>query len=236
MYRSLEIEKIHTTVVALARRVEERFPGSGLAAVAQELGQAVEDTSRRCRWITEPKRWLRAFVAVIILLLVGSLVATLFAFEVATGPPTFTELIQATEAGINDLVLVGLAIAFLLSVEGRLKRRHALQGLSQLRALAHVIDMHQLTKDPERLDRRGASTASSPKQNMTAFELVRYLDYSSEMLSLTAKAAALYGQHLDDPVVLNGMTDIEDLTANLSNKIWQKIGMVESFRQTHPGA
>ncbi len=234
MYRSLELEKIRTTVLALVRRVEERFPQSSLAGVARELAAAVEDTGRRCRWIDQPKWGLRAVVGLVILLLVASLAAPFVFFEVEEGALTVTELIQVTEAGINDLVLIGLAIAFLISVEGRVKRRHALAGLAELRALAHVIDMHQLTKDPERLDRRGEDTASSPKQELSAFELLRYLDYSSELLSLTAKSAAVYGQHSNDEVVLHAMTEIEDLTANLSSKIWQKIGMVEAYRRGHP--
>jgi len=40
---------------------------------------------------------------------------------------------------------------------------------------------------------------------MTPFELGRYLDYCSEMLSLTGKVAALYAQDLDDPVVVEAV-------------------------------
>jgi hypothetical protein len=58
---------------------------------------------------------------------------------------------------------------------------------------------------------------------MTAFELSRYLDYSSEMLSLTGKIAALYAQNFDDAHVVAAVNDIEDLTSGLSRKIWQKI-------------
>ena len=42
--------------------------------------------------------------------------------------------------------------------------------------------------------------AISPGTNR--FELSRYLDYCSEMLSLTAKLAALYAQNLPDPVII----------------------------------
>jgi hypothetical protein len=34
---------------------------------------------------------------------------------------------------------------------------------------------------------------------MSPFELTRYLDYCSEMLSLTSKLAAVYAQNLPDP-------------------------------------
>ena len=40
---------------------------------------------------------------------------------------------------------------------------------------------------------------------MTPFELTRYLDYCSEMLSLTAKIAALYAQSSSDAVVIDAV-------------------------------
>ena len=62
---------------------------------------------------------------------------------------------------------------------------------------------------------------------MTRFELGRYLDYCSEMLSLISKIAALYVQNLDDPVVLVAVDEVEDLTSGLVHKIWQKIMILE---------
>ncbi len=57
--------------------------------------------------------------------------------------------------------------------------------------MAHIVDMHQLTKDPEPLLLDGPSTPSSPERKLTPFELGRYLDYSSEMLSMISKTAAI---------------------------------------------
>jgi len=54
--------------------------------------------------------------------------------------------------------------------------------------------MHQLTKDPDRAAGRGQSTDSSPARVMSTFELGRYLDYCSELLSLISKIGALYVQ------------------------------------------
>lgn len=50
------------------------------------------------------------------------------------------------------------------------------------------------------------ATASSPKQTLSGPELIRYLDYCSEMLSLIGKLAALYVQKFDDPVALAEVT------------------------------
>jgi hypothetical protein len=43
------------------------------------------------------------------------------------------------------------------------------------------------------------------------------------MLSLTGKLAALYMQDMRDPVIIESVNEIEDLTTSLSRKIWQKI-------------
>ena len=97
-----------------------------------------------------------------------------------------------------------------------------------LRALAHVIDMHQLTKDPSLAVTVAGKTASSPQRVLSSFEVTRYLDYSSEMVSLTSKVAVLFAQGFPDPVVTEVVSDIERVAAGLSQKIWQKIMIVQS--------
>lgn len=77
------------------------------------------------------------------------------------------------------------------------------------------------------------TTKSSPDRPLSPFELIRYLDYCSELLSLTAKCAALYAEKLSDPVVVETVGDIELLTSDLSNKIWQKITIVEALPGDH---
>ena len=71
---------------------------------------------------------------------------------------------------------------------------------------------------------------------MTRYELVRYLSYCSEMLSLASKAAAVYGEKIHDPAVVDAVGDIERLTTNLSQKIWQKITLVETDLEDVRGA
>ncbi len=118
----------------------------------------------------------------------------------------------------------------MITTERRVKRGRALRAIHELRALAHVVDMHQLTKDPERVLVRTKDTPSSPKRELTADELTRYLDYCSEMLSLLGKLAALYVQRFEDPVALAAGNDVEQLTNGLSRKIWQKISIVNTAR------
>jgi hypothetical protein len=138
-------------------------------------------------------------------------------------------LVQGLEAALNITILLGAAALFLATVEVRIKRKRALKAIHELRALAHVIDMHQLTKDPERLRTHAQETASSPKRTLRGSELIRYLDYCSEMLSLIGKLAALYVQKFDDSVALVAVNEVEELTTGLSRKIWQKIMILNAF-------
>jgi len=91
--------------------------------------------------------------------------------------------------------------------------------------------MHQLTKDPESYF-ASAQPAALLKRSMTPFELNRYLDYCGDALALISKIAALYVQGFEDPVLLDAVDDVEDLTAGFSRKIWQKLTILESLGRT----
>jgi hypothetical protein len=220
--------RIIETIQALGARIEERFPGSGLARVArQQLGIA-RNTLARVEWVRKPILWVRAAVGVVILLIISLVTGISMRVNLNPGGVHFIDIIQAVDAVINELLLLAAAIVFLATTEGRIKRKKALASLRELRALAHIVDMHQLTKDPERIvDAENRSdTPSSPRRTLTRWELSRYLDYCSEMLALNSKLAALYAQNLDDPVVLAAVDEVETLTTGLCAKIWQKLVIV----------
>lgn len=235
MYRSLNSEKIVATVETLGRRIDERFPASGLSKVCQELLSVARESQERAAWIGKPHRALRVAIGVLIAIIVVLLASIVASLRMPAGGFDAGGLLQASEAGINLLIVVGAGVLFLVTVETRIKRARAIKAIHELRALAHVVDMHQLTKDPDRVSARGEGTPSSPKPNLSAFELLRYLDYCSEMLSATGKIAALYVQKFNDPVVLAAAEDVEALTTGLSRKIWQKIMILNLARTEDAG-
>lgn len=223
---TLDGERIAQTIDLLCQRIEHRFPASDLLRLARELKRIAAQTKQRAAWIGRPILGLRIGVGALILLILAGLAVTLLTLKTPRETPEVFQFVQALEAGINDLVLVGAAIFFLLTIETRIKRRRALQAIHELRALAHIIDMHQLTKDPEWLLGRGQETGVLPSRTMSRFELSRYLDYCSEMLALTAKVAALYIQSFEDDVALAAVNEVESLTSGLARKIWQKLMIV----------
>ena len=227
MYRSLDSEKIVDTIAILCQRIDERFPESGLSKVCRELLTIAQESQARSAWIAKPQRLLRIITWLVLIILAAGLAIILRHLAWPSGGFELVGLVQGLEAALNITILLGAAALFLATIEVRIKRRRALKAIHELRALAHVIDMHQLTKDPERL--RAPATASSPKRTLSTSQLIRYLDYCSEMLSLIGKLAALYVQKFDDPVALAAVNEVEELTTGLSGKIWQKIMILNAF-------
>ena len=228
MYRLLDGDKIVATAQVLARRVSERFPQSALAEIAAEFVLMAQSSCGVAEWLAAPHRAVRIGVRSGLVALVAAAMTVLWSLDPRIEAfSTLSDLAQGLEALVSDVVFTFVAVFFLLSWEARIKRRRALPVILELRAMAHIIDMHQLTKDPERLGGRGPDTSSSPERTLTPFELTRYLDYSSELLALISKIAALLVQGFDDPVTLASVNEIEQLTSGMSRKIWQKITIVD---------
>ena len=235
MFRSLDAARIAETAERLGKRIAERFPGSGLSGVAETLRMEIIAAAATARWLPRPNGgcgrsrtarlsrcwcWWSARAAGV----KGGV--TLFS--------SVADFFQGLDSAVNEIVLMVAAGYFLVGWETRRKRRRALRALHALRSLAHIIDMHQLTKDPERLLTPEQSTPPRRQRTFSAFELARYLDYCSEMLSVISKAAALYVQEFDDPVTLAAVNDVEQLTGSLSQKMWLKIDILERVAPLGP--
>jgi len=231
-YRVLDPGKTVETISILQNRIIERFPSSGLGSVCDELYNIANEAKDKVEWIKKPNILLRTGVYITIFIALLLLIYSVTVIDVKDDKFALRDVVQLVESVVNDIVFIGIAIFFLTTVEIRIKRSRALAALHELRAISHVIDMHQLTKDPGKIIKKATSTASSPQRTMTAFELTRYLDYCSEMLALTGKISALYAQNLNDSVVLAAVNELESLTTGLSRKIWQKIIILHKLDET----
>ncbi len=226
-YRQLDKANILRTLERLKLRITERFPGSGLSKVADELIVIGNEISDTVEYLRNPNYVVRGFVALAIILMLGLTAGAMQLMSFPRGLNRADALIPLFVNGIQQIVFLGIAIVFLLTIETKIKRKRALKTIHELRSVAHVVDMHQLTKDPERISSQAPDTASSPERTMSPAELGRYLDYCSELLSVTSKLAALLVQNFSDEVILGAVNEIETLTTGLSSKIWQKIRLIE---------
>ncbi|MEM9133909.1 MAG: hypothetical protein AAF962_02795 [Actinomycetota bacterium] len=229
----LDPNELRLTAERLERRISERFPGSGLSQRAVDLQDLLDRLRARADEVAEPIAWVRALYVVLAVVVIIGLTAVPIDLS-ATEELTTVGWVQFVEALVNDLVLLGAGIAFLTTLETRIKRRRALRELHEIRSFAHVIDMMQLTKDPQHLvDTPELRTEASPTNDLDAYELGRYLDYCSELLAVSAKGAAMIAQRFDDPAVLAAVNELENLTTGLSRKIWQKLMVLAA---AHPEA
>lgn len=223
----LDEARILRTIERLHDRIQERFPDASLTGVAAELVAVGRRHAAQSRAVLRPDWTLRAISALLLVLGVASLLL-LFASVRRYEPENMhlLDLLQSLESGLSMLFLLAASVVLLTGLELRRKRTRCLTALHQLRALAHVVDMHQLTKDPEHALRPAGTaddTRSSPARMHDRYALTRYLDYCTEMLALMGKLAALYAQSFPDPEAVAAVDAIEDLTTGLSRKIWQKI-------------
>lgn len=233
-YSRLDAVAVKETVDRLQRRIQSRFPGRNLPRVAQEVSATIDELL-----IRPQSRWypiMRIGSRITIALLVGSLaivfVALLVGAQTDETAPAAWEWASIIESMVNDVVFAGIAVFFLWHIPNRLQRAHHLRSLHKLRSLAHIIDMHQLSKDPERLSKGFRKTKDSLEIGMDLHDLWAYLDYCSELLSLVGKAAALFAERNNDETVLATVEGIEDLTTGMSRKIWQKISLLRASAES----
>lgn len=222
----LKIDEIQKTIERLILRISDRFPHSGLSLVCQTLYEISKETDKTVHWISRPNMYFRMFIALIVIVLGFLLFFSIQQLHPSTDGLNVSDYVQMTEAGINEIFLIGAGVIFLVTIEIRRKRSRVINSLNRLRCIAHIIDAHQLTKDPAGVTKINLSTTHSPDRTLNEYELCRYLDYCSEMLSLVSKIGFLYVQKFDDSIANDAVNDLEELTNGLSTKIWQKIMII----------
>jgi hypothetical protein len=233
-YRTLDPARIIDTARRLQSRIGDRFPESSLRGVAAELVSLSQDLAKAAEELKAPIWWLRILIGLVFLAgaSIFLFVGTVLPLDRISGGGNIVESVQGIEASLNTVILAGIGFLALIRAEERIKRKHVFRQLHGLRSLIHVIDMHQLTKDPAVLSSSFRPMPSSPQRMTDADGLARYLDYCSEMLSITGKLAALFAQAVNDEVVVEAVNDVEDLGSNLSRKVWQKIMIIDAGKRT----
>ncbi|MCH2044631.1 MAG: hypothetical protein MK212_10985 [Saprospiraceae bacterium] len=229
---ALNPEKIINIIAKLEKRIEDRFPQSSLQKTCRDFLEIANQSQGNIQYIAKPNLLMRIFAAVVILIGLIGLIYSISLINFEMNSLNVIDAATLMEAITNDLILLGAAIFFLITMELRAKRGRALKILDQLRGLAHVVDMHQLTKDPIMVGVIKLKTYNSPERTLSKFQLQRYLDYCSEMLAMIGKVSALYAQSLPDDVIVGAVNEIETLTSGLSRKIWQKIIILSDIDDT----
>jgi hypothetical protein len=234
---AIDPKKLEEAVRQVERRVAADFPGSGLAALAHSLTEVAADTCSRGVRIRAPHWGLRIAGGAGLIGMAGALIFLLrFAQWPADRIPA-SDLAQGVESVLSTLILMSVAGIFLVTLERRVKRNRALEALHELRVMAHVIDLHQLTKDPGRgaavsVANFSGDPATAP---LSPTQIGLYLNECGDLLALLGKVAAWYVQGFQDAVVLQTVNEIEELVNGLSRKIWQKLTLLDQMTAPRAG-
>jgi hypothetical protein len=119
-------------------------------------------------------------------------------------------------------VWLGAVLVFFWTLETRFRRGKVVKAIHELRGLAHIIDMHQLSKDPD------CGPGSDPEYKRE--DIGQYLNFCSELLAILSKIGQLYVEDFPDGTTLAAVDQLESLTTGLSQKIWQKVMILEQAR------
>ncbi|MHC4914346.1 MAG: hypothetical protein ACYTGB_02560 [Planctomycetota bacterium] len=233
--KALNAAEIEKSIDELCVRISERFPSAGLGRTCRTLHGISRETQETLEWISRPNQLIRWSIVAVLGLLGAVLIVSVAQLDFGAGMMTVTDFVQITEAALNEIVLIGAGVIFLVTIENRRRRKRVVAAVNRLRRLAHVVDAHQLTKDPDSVPRLAVPTEHSPKRTLDEVQLGRYLNYCTEMLSLIGKLGFLYVQDFDDPAANGAVNDLEILTTGLSRKIWQKIMILDSRMKTRTG-
>ncbi|MEN8907682.1 MAG: hypothetical protein ABF289_17160 [Clostridiales bacterium] len=223
----LSEEKIHNTLVKLSKRIKERFPTSSLYKVSNDIVEISKEAAETIRWIESPNYFVRIGISIILVIISSIFIYSICQLNIHVDALDLLDVVQVTESTVNELVIIAAGTFSLYTFDTRRKRRRVIRAINELRSISHIIDAHQLTKDPIIESKLYYPTDNSPKRDLSRHELKRYLNYCSEMLSLTSKVGFLYIQKFDDPTANDSVNDLEVLTTGLSRKIWQKIMILE---------
>jgi hypothetical protein len=231
MNRTFREDRLVETAERLSQRITERFPQSGLAEVAVAVVEVTRESVVRAEKISRPNLWLRAGLVLIGLLAIAGLVTELWAEGGERAAKRLEDFLRNTQGAV---VVLGGAALFLITLEVRLKRRRALQAVHELRGMAHIIDMHQLAKEPDRMGPSGAHGYPP----FSADAMIRYLNFCTELLALVSKVGQLYVQDFFDAPSQAAVDQLENMVTALSGKIWQKIMILDRIRtaSADPGA
>ena len=235
---SLDPERIVHTIAKLEQRIEERFPDSGLGRLCKSLFDIGNKTRERLDRIESPVVWLRALTWLLAAAIVIGAVAAVrtVVLEMPSGFEDAFVALQFFESGIQDLVFVGIAFVFLISVEGRLRRRRA-PGVHPRAARRRPHRRHapadqrprfKVLAGPGDTQRTRHRSARSPNGRAGALPRLLQRDAFADQ----SKIAALYIREFRRTPVAprRPWTKSRASSTGLSRKIWQKIMILDAAK------
>jgi hypothetical protein len=216
--RHLDPNKLINTSAALTAWIDKDFNHAHLARVAANVHRLTQEAVVTAERIRRPIWPLRIGIWGLILAFVAGAVHQLVTHRL-------DEILRFLDETKGAALYIGVFLLAFITLEVRFKRRRALRAIGELRAVAHIVDMHQLAKD---------QTIEEFREHTTPEKMESYLHACIALLALLSKIGQLYVEHFPDTVATQSVNDFEMITTGLSNKIWMKILNLKRFDGTLP--
>jgi len=216
--RQLDPNKLISTSAALNAWIDKDFNHAHLAGVAANVHRLTQEAVVMAERIRRPIWLLRIGIWGLILAFVAGGVHQLVTHRL-------DEILHFLDETKGAAFYIGVFLLAFITLEVRFKRRRALRAIGELRAVAHIVDMHQLAKD---------QTIEEFRERTTPEKMESYLHACIALLALLSKIGQLYVEHFPDTVATQSVNDFEMITTGLSNKIWMKILNLKRLDVTLP--
>jgi hypothetical protein len=217
--RHLAPDKLISTSAALTAWIDRDFNHAHLALVAANVHRLAQEAVVTAQKIRRPIWPLRLGIWGVLLAFVAGAVHQVLTHRL-------DEVLHFLDETKGAALYLGAFLVAFITLEVRLKRRRALRAIGELRAVAHIVDMHQLAKD---------QTIEEFRERTTPERMESYLHACIALLALLSKVGQLYVEHFPDTVATQSVNDFEMIATGLSNKIWMKILSLRRFDATPPG-
>jgi hypothetical protein len=205
--RHLDPAKLIKTSATLAGWIDKDFNHSHLSAVAANVQRLTQEAVVTAQRIRRPIWPLRVGIWGLCLAFLAGAVHQLVTHRL-------DEVLRFLDETKGAALYLGAFLLGFITLEVRLKRRRAIKAINELRAVAHIVDMHQLAKD---------QTIGEFREQTTAEKMNGYLHACIALLALLSKIGQLYVEHFPDTVATQSVNEFEMIATGLSNKIWMKI-------------
>jgi hypothetical protein len=205
--RHLDPAKLIKTSDNLAAWIDKDFNHSHLSVVAANVHRLTQEAVVTAERIRRPIWLLRIGIWGLCLAFVAGAVHQLVTHRL-------DEILHFLDETKGTALYFGAFLLAFITLEVRFKRRRAIKAVNELRAVAHIVDMHQLAKD---------QTIGEFREQTTPEKMESYLHACIALLALLSKIGQLYVEHFPDAVATQAVNEFEMIATGLSNKIWMKI-------------
>ncbi len=205
--RHLDPAKLIKTSDNLAAWIDRDFNHSHLSVVAANVQRLTQEAVVTAQRIRRPIWLLRIGIWGLCLAFVAGAVHQLVTHRL-------DEILHFLDETKGAALYLGAFLLAFITLEVRFKRRRAIKAVNELRAVAHIVDMHQLAKD---------QTIEEFREHTTPEQMERYLHACIALLALLSKIGQLYVEHFPDTVATQAVNEFEMIATGLSDKIWMKI-------------